>query len=273
MSKPLSFDAMLSDLRSPDATRRIDALLRLKNDPPRLTGENTLEALIENLCFPGKSVQRHAADALAVAAARNPAVVARLTAMLDAPQPRARWVAAYALGRIEGALDLRACAALLDAFADDDGDVRWAALELLVRLGRRYRDAIRERLLMAQQNAAVNRRKMSIYALRDLAIFDGAAVSAVCAACAGADTQVTLAALSFLKEAGADGRAVVDAVVACLESSRDPGVRRAAAFTLGYLGDHSQRVLSALDEAANTADDASLSKTARRSLDRLKEER
>jgi HEAT repeat protein len=273
MSAPSSIDAILSDLRSPDVSRRIAALLCLKQEPHRVAEHRTLEALIENLGSPAKAVQRHAADALAAAAAGSPAVVARLVALLDAPQPRVRWIAAYALGQVDGALDLRAAAALLEAFSDDDGDVRWAALELLVRLGRRYRDVVRDRLLRLQESSSVNCRKMSCYALGELGVFDPAVVSAVCAACGSADSQVRLAALSYLKEAGAGGRDAVDAVVACLKSDRDQGVRRAAAFTLGYLGDRSERVLHALREAAETANDASLSKAARRTLDRLKEER
>ncbi len=273
MSALTSIDPILADLRSPDLSRRIAALLSLKEEPQRAARGGTLEALIENLDSPSKAIQRRAADVLAAAAADSPAVVARVAALLDAPQPRVRWIAAYVLGQVDGALDLRAAYTLLEAFAADDGDVRWAALELLVRRGGCYRDAIRERLLMLAGNPDPNCRKMSLYALRELGIFDPAAVALVCAACGSADSQVRLAALSFLKQAGAGSRDAVDAVAECLNSDRDRGVRRAAAFTLGYLGNRSTRVLQLLREAAQTPDDASLSKAARWTLDRLKEER
>ena len=37
--------------------------------------------------------------------------------------------------------------ALSEAIADDDGDIRWAAANLMVRLGREYPAEIRARLL------------------------------------------------------------------------------------------------------------------------------
>ncbi len=267
-----SSDSIAAQLRSPDLRRRIEALLGLNQAPQTTLEDSVVEALIENLSSSSKAVQRHAASALAAAGARNPAIVARLVALLDTPQAPARWAAAYALGLIDDALDLRACTPLLDALASSDGDVRWAALDLLVRLGRRHHDPIRGRLLALQEHADANSRKMSVYALRNLGIFDPVVVAAVCRACASADSQVRLAALSFLKQAGSCGRAAVDMVLACLNSDPDEGVRRAAAFTLGYLEDRSERVLAALRQAANTAHDASLRRAAGQTLARLKEE-
>jgi HEAT repeat protein len=260
---------IVAQLRSPDLSVRIEALRILKQRPQPSLGDSAVEALIENLSSPSKTVQRYAADALAAAGAVNLAVAARLIDLLDGPQPRARWVAAYALSLIDGALDLRACAPLLEAFANPDGDVRWAALELIVKLGRRYPGPIRDRLLAIQNCTDPNSRKMSLYALRDLGLRDPVVMAAVCAACAHADSQVRLAALSFIRAAG--GGAAVDAVLTCLESDPEAGVRRAAAFALGYLGDHSQRVLGALHRA-NAADDAALRKAASQTLARLKEE-
>jgi HEAT repeat protein len=266
-SDPIAFQ-----LRSPDLGQRLEALLRLNREPQTTLEDNVVEALIENLSSPLKAFQRHAATAIAPAGARNPAIVARLAALLDDPQTPARWAAAYALGLIDGALDLRACTALVDALANPDGDVRWAALDLLVRLGRRFQEPVRDRLLALQEHPDANSRKMSLYALRDLGIRDPAAVAAVCRSCAGGDSQVRLAALSFIKQAGSCDGATVDTVVACLKSDPDEGVRRAAAFTLGHLDDRSERVLAPLREAANAPHDASLRKAASQTLARLKEE-
>lgn len=272
MSEPKSSDSIADQLRSPDLSRRIDVLIRLNQQPSTMLEDSVVEALIENLSSPGKAVQRHAASAIAAAGARNPGIVARLIALLDAPQAPARWAAAYALGLIDGGLDLRACKPLLEALANSDGDVRWAALELLVRLGRSHHKPVRECLLALLEHPDANTRKMSLYALRDLGICDPQVVAAACRSCASADSHVRLAALSFLKQAGDCGGAAVDTVLACFQSDPDEGVRRAAAFTLGYLDDRTERVLAPLREAANAGHDASLRKAASQTLARLKEQ-
>jgi HEAT repeat protein len=266
-------DSMVADLTSTDLTRRKSALLRLKDEPQWLEQESVLDALTECLCSPIKAVQRHAADAIAAAAINSPEVVSRLVLVLESPHPRARWAAAYALGQIEGALDLRSSNVLLEALSNPDGDVRWAALELLVRLGRQHRNAVRDSLLALAHSADLNSCKMSLYALRELGMRDPSVLAAVCTACLSTDGHVRLAALSFLKQAGAVTPEAVDAVVTCLESDREQGVRRAAAFTLGYLDNRSERVVRALREAAGAGHDPSLCKAARQSLARLKEER
>lgn len=265
-------DPLATQLRSPDLHQRIDALLRLNQEQQPALSDSVIEALIESLATPSKTVQRHAAAALAAAGASNPTVLGRLVALLDAPDAAARWTSAYALGLIDGALDLRALAVLLEALGNPDGDVRWAALELLVRLGRRHHGPIRDGLLALQQRTGANRRKMALYALRDLGMRDAAVVGAVCEACTSADSQVRLAALSFLKQAGAGSPESVDIVLDRLKSDPEEGVRRAAAFTLGYLDDRSHQVLAALREAAHAPHDASLRKAARQTLARLKEE-
>jgi HEAT repeat protein len=272
MSERQAIDPIAAQLRSPDLRQRIEALLHLNRKPQPALTNSVVDALIENLASPTKAVQRHAAGALAAAGARKPAIAARLAALLDAPDAAARWGCAYALGLIDGALDLRALPPLLEALANRDGDVRWAALELLVRLGRHHQGAIRDRLLELMEHAGANSRKMALYGLRDLGMRDAAVVASVCKACACADSQVRHAALSFLKQAGAGNPESVEVVFERLKSDADEGVRRAAAYTLGYLDDRSARVLAALREAANVPHDAALRKSARQTLARLKEE-
>jgi len=272
MSQPKSSDAIAAKLRSAELRTRNDALVRLSQEPQQALNGSLVEALIENLSSPSKAVARRAAGVIAAGAVHNPAIVGRLLALLDGPQESTRWAAAYALGQIDGALDLRACAPLLEALGNSDGDVRWAAHQLVVRLGRSHRGPIRDRLLALKQRADTNTRKMALYALRDLGIREAAVVAAACAACASADGQVRLAGLSLLKGIGAGYPEAVDTVVKCLQSDSDQGVRRSAAFTLGYLSDRSAPVLAALHEAAGSTHDAAMRKAAHLTLSRLKEE-
>ncbi len=272
MSQQESAASLALELRHPDSARRVAALVGLAQQPQGVEGD-VLEALIEALASETKGVQRRAAGVIAAAGASDSVVVARLLALLEAPSAPSRWAAAYALGLIDGALDLRACPPLLDALTNPDGDVRWAALELLVRLGRQHPDPIRGQLLAAlNHDGDANRRKMSLYALRNLGLRDPAVLTAVRGASAADDSQVRLAALSFIRElAGADAQAV-DIVLDRMGSDPDHGVRRAAASTLGYLNDRSERVMAALREAADAPHDPSLRKAARQTLDKLSEE-
>ena len=62
------------------------------------TGE--LESLVACLGHPAKAIQRPAADAFRALAEQGIAVEALLTTALDAPDPRLRFGAAYALARL-----------------------------------------------------------------------------------------------------------------------------------------------------------------------------
>ena len=260
------------ELRSPDRSQRVAALLRLSAGEQTDLDADTVEALIENLASESKTVARHASGAIAVIGRSNSAVVARLLDLLDAPDAATRWPAAYALGLIDGALDLRAGPALMEALGSHDGDVRWAALDLIVRLGRQFPDAVQGGLLALQANADANRRKMSLYALRNLGLRDSEVIAAIRHASRSADRHVRLAALAFIRESAGAMPDCVDIVLDCLESDPDEGVRRAAAGILGYLRDRSERVLKRLRKAAQAPHDASLRKAARQTLARLKEE-
>ncbi len=270
MSAPNSLLAI--ELRSPDRHRRVAAMVRLSAEGTTHLDVDELEALIENLASESKAVARHASGAIATLGRSNPAIVTRLLDLLGASDATTRWTAAYALGLIEGALDLRAGPAVIEALASHDGDVRWAALDLIVRLGRRFPDPIRASLLALQPGGDANRHKMSLYALRDLGLSDSDVLAAIRDASASPDRHVRLAALAFIRESGGTMPGCVDIVLRCLDADPDEGVRRAAAGILGYLQDRSERVLARLHEAAAAPHDASLRKAARQTLARLKEE-
>lgn len=270
MSTPRA--TLASELRDPDYSRRVAAMVRLGARERKDPDSDELAALIENLSSQSKTVARHAAGTIAILGRSNPAIVTRLLDLLSASDGATRWTAAYALGLIDDALDLRAAPVLIEALASSDGDVRWAALDLMVRLGRRFPDAIRASLLALQPDDNSNRRKMSLYALRKLGMRDSSVLAAVRDASASADRHVRLAALAFIRDSAGAMPDCVDIVLRCLESDPEEGVRRAAAAILGYLQDRSERVLERLHEAATAPDDASLRRAARQTLARLKEE-
>ena len=57
---------------------------------------------------------------------------------------------------------------LCEAMADDDGDIRWAATNLMVRLGHENLAEIGARLLKLAAGSDRNARKMALYCIRDL---------------------------------------------------------------------------------------------------------
>src|SRR5260221_8141 len=97
---------------------------------------------------PRKLVQRRAAEAFAALARRGLAVEPQLHAALAAPELRLRWGAVYALSLV-GAPPRAALPTLLDVIGLDDGDLRWAAADLIKQLAAREREAVVGSLLAA----------------------------------------------------------------------------------------------------------------------------
>ncbi len=275
---PKDPDRLASALESGDLETRLDMIAEAGRDAHVRLSERALAALIEALGDSRKVVQRRAVDALAAAAAHDPRVVAGLRAALDCGETPRRWCAAYALGLIGGALDLRAQKALLEALANPDGDVRWAAADLIVRLGGESPEPIRRGLIALEDHPDHNARKMAIYCLRDLKLDDPEVRATVERASRAAESGVRLAALSLLAHLPhADQQAdrdadqdpdddAVEIALRCLESDPDPGVRRAAASALGRFGTDSPCAAQALERAASQTADPDLARAARQAL-------
>lgn len=248
---------------------RVGALLRLVRDPQSGLQPGVLAALIECLGSSDKIVQRSAASALAAIAATNPEVTNALCEAIESREARTRWAAVYTLGLMRGALELKVLPALIEALGNADGDVRWAASELVVRLGREYPREVRRDLLALAANGNPNGCKMALYCLRDLKFADDEVRSQAYLASAAPADHVRMAAMSLLANL-ADGNAQsADILLRCLEEDRHEGVRRAAASALGRLNHRSERVLSALRRALELDGDPSLNRAAQRALARL----
>jgi HEAT repeat protein len=263
-------DALATNLNDVDAETRLAAIHEVSENPQITLAEPALDALTQCLGAGRKVIQRRAAEALAASAAHDARVIEKLRAMLSHHQQRARWGAAYALGLIsrDDALDLRAMPVLVEALASDDGDVRWAAAELIVRLGRKN-PAVSKRLIELAGHGNLNARKMALYCLRDVGgpHDELLAVAEIC--CGDHHSLLKMAALSLLTRIHDDGDRAAALAIRLLQGDPDGGVRRCAAVALGHLGNRSPEVTEALTRAAKAEGDIYMTRAARGALIRL----
>ena len=189
-----------------------------------------LESLVACLGHPAKAIQRPAADAFRALAEQGIAVEALLTTALD------------------------------------DGDVRWAAAELIGRTEPRATAVAGLLPLVRSGNAP--QRKMALYCLRDLEAAGEDVERAALAALDDADGGVRLAAMATLTRLAKSDRSAAAAGILKALNAEDPRERRAAAAALGDLGLDTDAVRAALENAAR-GEDASLRRAAERSLRKL----
>jgi HEAT repeat protein len=223
-----------------------------------------IDLAIESLADERKTVQRHAAEAVAHAAGIVPIVVQRLEDIVTSGPWRERWGAVFALS-LMGTIRQSALATLLEALDSDDGDVRWAAADLLKRLARGASALVTGALVQAAQTGTAKQRKMSLYLLRDLQFHAAADVARI--ALEADVMEVRLAALAALAALALDKTAAAAHVVTLMRDD-DERMRRAAAVALGQLGVATTEVLSTL-AAARQSGDPSLKRAAERALQAL----
>jgi len=241
----------------PEARIAACAALLERVSPPT---EQELDALCAALADPHKAVQRRAAETAAALTKRGARLGERLRVALDADELRHRWGAVYALSLI-GPVPRAALPTLLALLGSDDGDLRWAAAELLKRLAESHREAVVGPLLTIA-HAPGAQRKMALYCLRDLAV--GSGFGAALAALADAEIETRLAALAVLAQVHPSAAAAVQHIVPLLDDA-DPRMQRAAAATLGSLDVSTHEVIDAL-RRVESRPDPSLRRAAARSL-------
>ena len=264
-------DALAIALNDADPEVRLSAIQHLNANPDLPITEATLDALLDCLGANRKIIQRRAAEALATAASRDTNIVEKLREALSNTTERARWGAAYALGLVttDGALDLRAMPALVEALSSADGDIRWAAAELVVRLAASNREPVSGQLIKLAREGNLNARKMALYCLRDVGGPREQLLAVAENCCEGNHSLLKMAALSLLTRLADSSDRVSALAIRLLENDPDAGVRRCAAVALGHLGNNSTRVLDALKRAATNEADVFLKRSATRALDRL----
>ena len=204
----MNHETLAIALNDADPEVRQSAILEVAENPQITLPEPSLDALISCLGANRKVIQRRAAEALAASAVHDARVVEKLRAMLSHRDPRARWGAAYALGLVSlaDALDLSALPVLLDTLASNDGDVRWAAAELIVRLGRKNPAAVSKLLIDLAEHGNLNARKMALYCLRDVGGPRDELLAVAENCCGDHHTLLKMAALSLLARIHDDER-------------------------------------------------------------------
>jgi HEAT repeat protein len=268
MNQDVSSDLLAAELADP--ARQLDAIMRLVEDASQTVSEAALEALARCLGAGRKAIERRAADAFVAIAACDTRATAVLHRVIEGADPRARWTAAYALARCSaGPLAEQAVEALFEALANADGDVRWAAADLIVALGRENRAAIVARLLALAGGDNPVAQRMALYGLRDLDAGGDAMLAAVERASRADSTHLRLAALAALARLK-DSADAVQIALERLERDPDAGVRRAAAAALGAFASGSPIVHAALTRAA-LSNDESLGRAARSALKRMEQ--
>ena len=256
----MSDQLLLPKAVTADPLRRRMALERLAASADPLD-EEAIAAVVACLDTPVKAVQRLAADLLSrVEAETRRAVVSRLRAAIGAPDPQLRWGATYALGRL-GIFEPAMIAPLLEALAQRDGDLRWAAADLLTTCARVHPDPVLAVLLSAVTDQEPERRKMALYVLRDVAPAKQAVHEAVIRGLRDAAVGVRFAALSALARLQPVPPEACRLVLGLVRDDVDAGLRRAALCALGNLGRGVSDVEDAL-AAATASDDPGMRRAA-----------
>jgi HEAT repeat protein len=222
-----------------------------------------IDFLIDHLGYPRKAVQKHAAQALAAAAQRGAPLQEPLAAVLANPTATTlarRWGAVYALSLL-GPPPAAALGTLIEVLDCRDGDLRWAAAEILIRMD----DRARPQLLCLAADGTAAQRKMALYCLRSLGASGLAEYRAAHAALNDSEPAVRLAALSALVRLAVDRHAAAQAVLP-LVADPDEGVRRAAIRALGVVGERSPEIARLLAEAAHNRADPGLRRAAEGAL-------
>src|SRR5215475_13160216 len=197
--KPLEESEALGAVSMEEAAHELEATESLLADHDALLREEQVAALLRFLGADRKAVRRRAAEALATAARRDAEIAGRVRARLRDSDPAVRFGAAYALVATgDGPLGIAAAPALYEALGDPDGDIRWAASEAIVRLGRLNSAEIGNGLIELALDQNSRARKMALYCIRDLGLAGDPVLAVAANASRSDDTHLRLAAISVL---------------------------------------------------------------------------
>ncbi len=197
-----------------------------------------IASLIESLAHSDRAVVRTAIDSLVTAGHERPEVRESLNRLLQEVASEKRWPVAYTLGQLSqpssSCLDT-----LMEALGSEDPDIRWATLQLLIRLeknDKRILPLISDLL----NSGSPTQRRMAVYCLRDLGLKE----SSLQLRCLGdTDSLVRVAAVTTLSKQSQLSEDVLSVLVRLNSNDPDSRVRSAAAFALERLGISTDKVL------------------------------
>jgi HEAT repeat protein len=231
---------------------------------------NDHATLLERIGDSDRGAQRKACDEVAARLNDEPELRTQVVDLLRHGSTLARFGAAFAL--LQQGPTLRVLPALLDALELDDGDLRWTAAHLLASLGRRQGEVLPVLLHEARHADSARRRRMALYAVRELAPEHPTTEQTFMDALSDEDPDVRRAALSSAAKLREPRLASLERAVDILAADPDPRMRRIAAVVLPPLvahhSEHLQTVRAALQEASS-ASDPDLARAAQLALQRL----
>jgi HEAT repeat protein len=195
-----------------------------------MSDSSSLAALVGRLGSADRAEQRRACDEAAARIAAEPALRDALRETLRAPDPLARFAAAFVLFHSERPT-LRLLPALLESLELADGDARWQAASMLAALGRLHGEVFPVLLAEARGTSSPVRRRMSLFALRELAPERSETSLVFLAAVDDADGHVRRAALSCFAKLSDPPRALAERALALARGS-DPDPRMARIATV-----------------------------------------
>ena len=231
----------------------------------------SIDDLLRRLASEDRTEQRRACDAAAALLKVEPRFQSILNRLLQDGTPRARFSAAWVLFQTSGPT-LRLLSPLLDSLESSDGDVRWSATHMLATLGRMHGEAVEVLLHVARTGDSARRRRMALYAVREVAPDRPETRAAVLDALDDDDPGVRRAALTSLAKLSEPDAACLLRALDALDQEDDPAMRRIAAVLIPDLvRHHPERRTEARGhlESVRRSDDPALARAAEAALTRL----
>ncbi len=192
--------------------------------------------------------------------------------LLRSGTPRARFAAAWVLFRSEPP-GLRVLPALLDSLELPDGDLRWSAAHMLTALGRTQPEVLAVLLEeAADRGRAPARRRMLLYALRELGSDRPETGAVLLAALDDPVAEVRRAALSSFVKLDEPPRACLERALEIARADGDVKLRRIAATVLPALAAHHADLRDATSQRLGELQaeaDPLLARAARSAADRM----